>query len=72
MSGSYAPYYKTGYGRNTSSQTKTFSNDNSIDSNDFRTNSFGKTGAGETDVRVKTFNPSPLTYKLPIISSSKN
>ena len=67
---SYAPSYKTPYTSKSNTQLKTFSNENSLDTNNFTVSSFTK--SGYQNVNVKQFNTNPLTYKTPIYNSDQS
>ena len=70
-SSSYAPSYKTAYtNKNSSSQVKTFSNNNSTDTNDYETSSFVKIGYPKS--LPKQFNNNALLYKTPIDSANQS
>jgi len=67
---SYAPSYKTPYTSNSNAQLKTFNNENSVNTNNYRISSFGK--SGYQNVYVKQLNTNPLTYKTPIYNSNQS
>ena len=67
-SNSYTPSYRSPYTPKCKTQVKSFNNNTSIDSNNYTSSSFIKTGFNQ--VNLKTLVTSPFYYKTTINSTN--